>query len=353
VLLLQQRTTIATGFEQRQLIDDCHRQLGHAGWQKVFQTLRDRFFWPRMRQNVFQQLRYCRDCILHNTPTTTVGTAATPITAEGPNHILAVDVVPMPVAGNIRYMLLAIDHFSKYAMAVPAPSGHASHLVRFLQGIFRRFGPFKELLSDPGPQFRACQLQHLLAQHGVTHTPAARRHFEGNGCLERLVRTINEILAKIGATTHDWPSHLAAALQAYNRRYHSTTNAEPASTFLQCATRLPLDHQYGTQGQAPPPHDEIAQSTDRATRVWAVAAQRKQPTTFTEGQEVLHVPRLKSTMVHARNRRFLPRRRGPYLVIEPYPRNRYLCTDGVKQYVLPGWELQLRSPHPVPKEGGE
>ncbi|MCO5762878.1 MAG: reverse transcriptase domain-containing protein, partial [Chromatiaceae bacterium] len=55
--------TIEDPAERLRLLDQCHDELGHAGWKAVFNTLRTRFFWPRMRQATFQRLHLCPTCI--------------------------------------------------------------------------------------------------------------------------------------------------------------------------------------------------------------------------------------------------------------------------------------------------
>ncbi|MCO5763458.1 MAG: reverse transcriptase domain-containing protein [Chromatiaceae bacterium] len=329
--------------ERAALLDQCHKELGHAGWKAVFNALRTRFFWPRMRQMAFQRLHLCHQCLRHNVPTTAVGTHLEPIQSTGPRHILAIDVVPMPVTNRYRYMILAVDHYSKYAFAQPVPTAKAYHIVNFLRQLFLQLGPFETLLSDPGPQFRSKALKEFLQRHQVRHDTSGRRHFEGNGCLERLVRTITETAAKMGATRADWPNHLDRALQAYNVRPHSTTGAEPYAVFFNRPVQLHLDAKYATHGPPVPTPGQIQVNHETATGVWRRASQKRRSPPFQPGDDVLHCPRLPTTLRHSRDRRFLPRRAGPYCIIERYPRNRYLATDGVKQYLLPGWELQRYS----------
>jgi hypothetical protein len=337
---LQAQCSIRDPKEQRSLVDRCHEQMGHAGWLTVFKALRTRFYWPRMRQIVFQQLKGCVPCILHGTPTTSVGTAFQPIRPQRPKQILCVDIVPMPHCGPYSYLLLAIDHFSKFAFARPSRSAKTSELLSFLRHLFYQVGKFEVLLSDPGPQFRSLALKRFLKQHGTRHDKSIRRHFEGNGCLERFVRTLSEALAKLGATDDNWPSKLQQTINAYNSRPHSTTDAEPHAVFFNSPARLPLDHDYGTRGAAPPTQDQVADTRDLRTSTWKRASARRRPLNFAPGDEVFHVPRRDSDMIHARARRFQPRRSGPYIVIEEYPRQQYLCTDGYTQILLPAWEMQ-------------
>ncbi|MCO5761227.1 MAG: reverse transcriptase domain-containing protein, partial [Chromatiaceae bacterium] len=195
-----------TDLEVGAIIDDCHSQLGHAGWRTVWNTLKTRVQWPKLRQLVFARLKRCHQCILYNVPTTTVGTALRPITSTHPAERLCVDIVPMPKAAGYSYLLLAVDHFSKAAFARPAANARTYTLLAFLRHLFMGPKKFEIVHSDAGTQFTAKKLQQFLAAHGVHQHVAGPRHHESNGALERTVRTLQEILAKAGATDDTWPS---------------------------------------------------------------------------------------------------------------------------------------------------
>lgn len=260
----------------------------------------------------------------------------------------------MPVAGKFRYLFLAVDHFSKFAVAEPAPNARTPALLAFLRRVFTQLGPFNRLLSDPGPQFRALALRRFLQRNHVHHDQSGRRHFEGNGCLERLVHTLTQTAAKMGATHDTWPAKLGQVLQAYNKRPHTSTGAEPLAVFFKAPVRLQLDQVHRTSGPPAPSDTQVALHRDNVTSSWQRAAKQRRIQPFHQGDAVLHCPRPPTTLRHARDRRFLPRRHGPYFIIERYPRNRYLATDGYRQYLLPGWELQHYSQYRASskKKGG-
>jgi transposase InsO family protein len=335
IAALAGRTEITDPRERRLLIDQCHLQLGHAGWKQVWEALRGRFYWPRMRDMVWVALKECQQCITYGIPTTTIGTALQPIKVMAPMELVAIDLVPMPRAGKYKYMLIAIDHFSKFVFASPVTSGRVFTVIRFLNEILQQVGPIQGILSDPGPQFRARALQRFAERCGIQLDRSGRRHFEGNGCLERVVRTISEMLARMGTSNTSWPQILPAAVRAYNHRQHSTTQAEPVAVLFQVAAKLPLDTRHNTTGVTPPTLEEVQQCTSHSTEQWRRASRNRRPEEFLSGTAVFHVPRLDSRQQHAATRRFRPRRFGPFVVLENYPRQRALCTDGFWQLLLP------------------
>jgi hypothetical protein len=296
-----------------------------------------------MRDVVWQHLRGCQQCIRHGSPTTKVGVPLVPIITTAPRDLLCLDIIPMPYAGRYRYMLLAIDHFSKFVFAHPVTAARTAIIIRFVSEVFSQVGRFQQILTDPGPQFRSGTWRRFARQHGVSLSRSGRRHFEGNGCLERVVRTISDTMARMGATEDSWHHVLPRAVVAYNKRPHGTTGAEPHAIFFQVPVRLELDRRYGTHGPPPPTKASTRRHTEQQSAVWQRRSERRHPRALLPGDPVYHVPRLDSEFKHAAGRRFWPKRSGPYFFLERYPRQQLLCTDGVRQLLLPAWEVQQAS----------
>ncbi|GJS73505.1 reverse transcriptase domain-containing protein [Tanacetum coccineum] len=54
--------------------------------------------------------------------------------------------------GN-KYILVAVDYVSKWVKAQALPTNDARVVVKFLKGLFARFGVPKALISDRGTHF--------------------------------------------------------------------------------------------------------------------------------------------------------------------------------------------------------
>ena len=126
-------------------------------------------------------------------------------------------------------IFVTVDHASTECLGIHT----ARRATRFealeplRQGVRFAFGAFAEgiahglkLRHDHGSQFVADDFQGELAFLGIESSPAFVREPEGNGCVERFIRTLKENLLWVRrfATIED----LSLALHAFKDSYNQT-----------------------------------------------------------------------------------------------------------------------------------
>src|SRR3954447_8798565 len=121
------------------------------------------------------------------------------INAEPFAHI-GIDVMgPLPVtrAGK-RYIILAVDFFTKYTEAVATEEADAQAVVKFLYtDVICRHGVPKEITSDRGTEFLNDLVKGFERTYHIRHIKTTAYHPQGNGQTERTNQTVKNILAKI------------------------------------------------------------------------------------------------------------------------------------------------------------
>jgi len=88
-----------------------------------------------------------------------------------------------------KYVLLAVDHFSKYAWARPLKTKNATDVSAQLADILAEAEPDR-VISDNGGEFRNAILETLLDERNITKQyirPYEKKH---NGGVERGNRTV-------------------------------------------------------------------------------------------------------------------------------------------------------------------
>nr|GEZ09499.1 reverse transcriptase domain-containing protein [Tanacetum cinerariifolium] len=63
--------------------------------------------------------------------------------------------------GN-KYILVAVDYFSKWVEAKALPTNDARVVVKFLKSLFSRFGTPKAIISDRGTHFCNDQFSRVM-----------------------------------------------------------------------------------------------------------------------------------------------------------------------------------------------
>ena len=158
---------------------------------------------------------------------------------------VGVDVLgPFPVtdSGN-RYVLVAMDYFTKWpeAYAVPDQSA-ATTAERLVEEMFARFGVPAELHSDQGRNFESQVFGEVCRRLGVHKTRTTPLHPQSDGLVERFNRTLATQLAILTSQhQRDWDRHLPLVLWSYRTAVQESSHCTPAALMFGRELRTPVD----------------------------------------------------------------------------------------------------------------
>lgn len=132
--------------------------------------------------------------------------------------------------GN-RYLLVAIDPFSKWVEAVPTPSLNSWRAADFLyQRIITCWGKPRYIRTDNGSEF-AGSLHRLCESLGIQHNRITVGNSKANGQVERTIRTLKETIRRgLVRDPHSyWSNHVAPALAMMRFTPNRITGLTPFS----------------------------------------------------------------------------------------------------------------------------
>lgn len=219
-------------------------QLGHFGIKKTFNLLRIMFWWPQMYRDVSQFVRGCQICQHRKCPIPAPQTTAS-FTTTFPLELVCWDLMgPLPVSrrGN-KYILVIIDAFSRWTVAVPLIETSADTLAHSLWTEFvSRYGAPRRIHSDRGRNLNAEVIKRMLTLWGIKSSSSAPYFPQGNGIVERVNKTLQDVVAK---HLHEkdstmWDEALPVATFAINTAPHCETGESPHSLFFGRLPRLPV-----------------------------------------------------------------------------------------------------------------
>lgn len=314
--------------EIQQQIMAIHRDHCHANWKKTYHHVREVLAVSGLRQLVWQTVLCCPECIAHNPPSGHIQAKMESVKSQAVNEVMVIDVLgPIdPPCRGMRYALLTIDHFSRFATVHPMTRPTVRCIIKALSDVFQQLGSPQMLVSDPATQFRARRFKAFINKRQVNHHLGSKSTFRATSVVERLARTLKTVAAKLQGS-HLTMGLLETAILQYNQTQHGATKQTPHAVFFGSNT----------------PVLQKPSSVKRGNRGRVV---------FQPGDSVLHFSPLPSQQRHAANRHLRTRARGPYFVIEQYPFNRYLVTDGFTQKVFPAVTLRLAPLQPSFSGGG-
>lgn len=250
--LLYRKSKAATGEERLQLVlptckreevlKGLHNDLGHMGRDRTTELVRERFYWPRLSDDVKNWIKMCEPCIKRKTSVPDRAELVNIKTTQ-PMELVCIDYLSLePSKGGIENVLVMTDHFTRYAYAVPTRNQTAKVTAEALYKFFLHYGFPKYLHSDQGRNFMSSTIKELCTLAGITKTRTTPYHAMGNGMVERFNSTLLNMLGTLEEDKKkNWKEYVPAMVQAYNATRHDSTGYSPFFLMLGRHPRLPID----------------------------------------------------------------------------------------------------------------
>ena len=126
--------------------------MGHLGVDRVLDLARSRFYWPRMQQDITYFITNKCGCIRHKKPSTSVRAPMESITTTAPFEMVSIDFLHLEKSQRgFEYILLVVDHFTRYAQAYPTRNKTARTVAeKRCNDYIPRFGFPARLHRDQG-----------------------------------------------------------------------------------------------------------------------------------------------------------------------------------------------------------
>ncbi len=129
----------------------------------------------------------CETCQFHSKHTKLSAQALQTIPLTWPFSCRGLDIPgPFPRGqGGYRFLFVAIDKFTKWIEAVPTGEIKADNAIKFIKGIFCRYGLLHRIITDNGSQFISADFQDYCIGLGVKICFASVSRPQSNGQVER------------------------------------------------------------------------------------------------------------------------------------------------------------------------
>ena len=189
---------LPTSYRQR-CLTLAHNNFGHQGRTKMVDHIKPYFYWPYMTRDCLRHVRACDICQRTDKTNPKHNCMQQREITTIPFESVAINLVgPFPTAvGGFRFLLTCIDNATRWPDAISIGTTTAKTIIAHLTNIFTRCGFPSTLTSDNGTQFTGKTFHDWLRHHGIRHVRSTPYHPQGNRVVERLHRTLNNMITKI------------------------------------------------------------------------------------------------------------------------------------------------------------
>lgn len=225
--------TVVPKEERKSLICKFHDEptSGHMGTYKTYHRLAEKFYWPKMRNDVASYIRRCQACLMSKPDRRApAGKLLGRPDVVRPWQTICVDLVgPLPKSlhGNM-YVLSCLDYFSKFVLLFPLRTANAKSICRQIEdNVFCLFGVPAIIICDNGKQFVSKEFKDLAQRYNVKLSFTPFYHPQANA-VERVHSSINNMLrAYVGDNQRAWDDLLPKIACAIRTSRHEATKLSP------------------------------------------------------------------------------------------------------------------------------
>jgi len=162
-----------------------------------------------------------------------------PIKSNYKNQILQADLVDISDISRynegIKYLLIVIDIFSRFASAEPLKDKNASTFTNAMNEILKEITPKPEILiTDNGSEFISKPFETLIKDNNISHDFANVGDHKKLGIVDRFVRTLRELINRymIANKTNKYINVFQDLIFNYNNSYHRGIKGKPAKVAI-------------------------------------------------------------------------------------------------------------------------
>ncbi|GAU10124.1 hypothetical protein TSUD_420000, partial [Trifolium subterraneum] len=185
----------------------------HIGGRSLARkALRAGYYWPTMQIDARDHVLKCDKCQRHGDMHLAPANELKTIISPWPFAWWGMDILgPFPTAARqVKYLIVAVDYFTKWIEAEPLAKISASNILRFFKrDVLARFGIPQVVVTDNGTQFTNKKFQEFLAAIGTTQHFTSVEHPQTNGQAEAANRVTTP-----HSTTGETPFRLTYGTEA-------------------------------------------------------------------------------------------------------------------------------------------
>ena len=209
--------------------------MSHPGRNKQLEMMQRVMWCPSLYTIVRDVCLSCPTCQRYKDVPQVVAPPVERIYAAAPFELVAADLVVLPKSksGSIG-CLVVVDHFSKWAVIVPIRDKRGSTVATLLEDRVLTVLPQvpKRILTDNGLEFVSQDFENVLQKYSIDHAFTTPYCPSSNGAVERLNRTVLQMLRCDVSENNDWEKCLARVVLNYNNSVHASIGTTPSACIL-------------------------------------------------------------------------------------------------------------------------
>jgi len=216
-----------------------------CGEEMAKKALRAGYYWITMHADCYRYAKKCHKCQIYADKVHVPPSMLNVISSPWPFSMWGIDMIGRiePKASNgHRFILVAIDYFTKWVEATSYANVTKQVVVRFIKNnIICRYGVPNKIITDNGTNLNNKMMKELYDDFKIEHHNSSPYRPQMNGAVEAANKNIKKIVQKMVVTYKDWHEMLPYALYGYRTSVRTSTGATPFSLVYGMEAVLPVE----------------------------------------------------------------------------------------------------------------
>ena len=190
--------------------------------------LQERFYWPKLSEDVRSVIRSCDRCM--HFKTTPQQDEMYTITATYPLELIHMDFLTIGGKEDVwKNVLVVTDHFTRYAQCYITSDMKAAMVAEVMVNqFFTNYGWPDKILTDRGKEFENYLFKEICDMARICKLRTSSYHPQTNGQCERFNKTLISMIGTLpGDAKKKWQEWVPTLVHAYNCTTSSVTGYSP------------------------------------------------------------------------------------------------------------------------------
>ena len=309
----------------------------HPGRDKTYHQAQLKYFWPKMRQDIYLHVENCLTCAqIKGNPHSPAPILEYPIPSK-PWQRIHIDTLELPLSENgYKYLFVAIDYFSRYCILQPIPNKKAETIATtIINQIICNYSTPHTIITDQGSEYVNQIMSELCNQFSIKKVNIHVYRPQSNGVVERLNRKIIHCLRSlINPYSIQWDTWIPLVKCSLNTQINASTGETPHFIVFAEEKELPYDLLNSPPRVIYNPDDYMSMRINKFQQIHQRVKEHMQDYT-TEMSNKQHkiakavkikpgdIVMLQRHVPVGESRKLSPKFKGPYKVIEPSTGNKF------------------------------
>jgi hypothetical protein len=234
---------------KNKLMDEAHlsKLFIHPGSSKMYQELRPRYWWTKMKKEIAAYVARCDTCCrvkaIYMRPAGFLQPLSVPSWKWNDISMDFITGLPTTLKGHDLIWVI-VDRLTKTAHFLPVKTDYRppQYIEKYIAEIVRLHSIPKTIVSDRGSQFTAHFWEHLHKGLETSLIRSTAYHLQTNGQTKRVNAVLEDMLrACVLSSRGSWESWLPLAKFAYNNSYRESIKMAPFEALYGRKCRTPLN----------------------------------------------------------------------------------------------------------------